>query len=439
MTIGQGKDGTLTQGGSKQHEGTESRQGVKPRDGVLSTVAICAVVLLLGFLFKAQCLKPWADNHQYTTGCYNDVQALYGIRGLEETFPYINGHLEGTDVLVGGAIEYPVLTGVFMWIAARFSSSSNSYLVVTSILLVPFGLLAAWLLAKMTRERAILWAAAPAVVLYAFHNWDLMVVAAAVGGFYAWWKGKPETAAVLFGVGAALKMFPIFFLGPLVLALWFAKERARAVWVAAAGVGTLIAINLPFALRNFDGWFATYQFHRFRGPNYDNIWTWPPSWFPPLGTDRINLWSAGLTLIFFTAVLALGYVRARKEGAYPVLETCAALLAVFLLWNKVHSPQYALWILPFFVLLRTHIMWWVAYTAVDLAVYWGVFRFFAEQDNSFWRRMMVGGVWVRAALLLVLVGVFLRSRPAVDPPPEAVEEKLGSSRSTVVQPAPTAR
>ncbi len=385
-------------------------------------VAICAVGLLLGYFFKAQCLKPWAENHQYTTGCYNDIQALYGGRGLEETFPYINGHLEGTDGLVGGAIEYPVLTGVFMWIAARFASTSNAYLVATALLLAPFGLLTAWLLAEMTGKRTLLFAAAPALILYAFHNWDLLVVAAAVGGFYAWWKDKPETAAVLFGLGAAMKMFPIFFLGPLVLGLWFAKERGRALWVAFTGIGTVVAINLPFAVRNFDGWFATYQFHRFRGPNYDNIWTWPPSWFPPLGTDRINLWSAGLTLIFFTAVLALGYVLARKRGSYPVVETCAALLAVFLLFNKVHSPQYALWILPFFVLLRTNVAWWVAYTLIDLMVYWGVFRFFAEQDSNLWRRMMVGGVWLRAGLLLVLIGVFLKARPALEPPPSEAEE-----------------
>ena len=47
-------------------------------------------------------------------------------------------------------------------------------------LLVPFGLAITVMLALMTRWWVLLWAATPPLVLYAFHNWELPVVATAV-------------------------------------------------------------------------------------------------------------------------------------------------------------------------------------------------------------------------------------------------------------------
>ena len=52
------------------------------------------------------------------------------------------------------------------------------------------------------------------------------------------------------------------------------------------------------------------------------------------------------------------------------------MLCGFLLLHKVHSPQYTLWLLPFFVLLRVRWGWVVAYLVADLAMYVGIFRLF---------------------------------------------------------------
>ena len=411
-------------------------------------MGVCAAVLVAGFLLKAQCLQPY-DGRQYSRLCYNDLQPLYGIRGVQQkTFPYVHGRLEGDQGLVGGAIEYPVLTGVFMWFSGLFVSDGNAYLVVSAVLLAPFALLAAYLLGRVTPGRAWMWAAAPAVVLYAFHNWDLLVVAAAVGGFYAWYRRKPILAAVLFGIGGALKVFPIFFLAPLVLERWRARDRGGAIKVAAAGAGTTVAINLPFALINWDGWWATYEFHRLRGPNYDSIWTWLPPWLPDFVGLQIDLVSSVATLGFFVIALSVGWIRSRKEGVYPFLPVCAAMLAAFLLWNKVHSPQYTLWLLPLLALVQVGIGWWVAYSVVDLLVYVGVFRFFydsvyLQKVDSLPRELMVAGVWMRAGLLLALFVVFLwaRSHPEVDagdrapklsdPPDSVITESAGRSPATV--------
>lgn len=375
-------------------------------------VLVSVLTLLGGYLFKAQCSAPegW-DGRQYSRLCYNDIQPLYGIRFVEEKFPYVDGRLVDQELL-DGAIEYPVLTGVFMWVAGLVAADSNVYLRVTAVLLAPFGVLIAYLLARMSGRRALMWAAAPALVLYAFHNWDLLAVAAAVVGIWLWWRDRDVAAAVAFGVGGALKLYPAFLLAPLVLYVVRKRDLTAAVIVGGVGVAALLSINAPFAIANFEGWFATYEFHSLRLGNFDSIWNLG---FGSLTPSQLNLVTGGLTAAAFVAALVTGWLRSRDHHPYPFLEISAALVAAFLLFGKVHSPQYTLWLLPFFVLTSVGVGWWIAYSLVDLAVYVGVFRWFYDvsyegQDFTFFKKLMIAGVWGRAALLAILFVVFLRAR-----------------------------
>ena len=404
-------------------------------------LVLAAILLTLigGFLLKGQCLQPW-DGIQYSNLCYNDIQPLYGEREIQRgTFPYVSGD-PSEGGISGGALEYPVLTGLFMWLMGRFVTNDvNAYLIVTVIGLAPFGIYTAFRLARMTGTRALLWAAAPAIVLYAFHNWDLLVVAATVAGLGYWHRERPLAAAIMFGIGGALKMYPLMFLAPLVLYEWrrlgWKQGRQEIVKVAVAGVSSWLLFNLPFMLINFDGWLATYKFHGLRPPNYDTIWAIR---FSAIPIPTLNLLTGVLTILSFVAILFVGWRRGRKDGEYPFLQVSAALMAAFLLWNKVHSPQYTLWLLPFFVMLRVHFLWWLSYTAADVLVYIGVFRFFyaiqyfmVNPDPPF--TAMRVGVYARALLLAALIVVFLTSRRA-DRPEEVVAEPVVSHPPPTLQP-----
>ena len=396
---------------------------------ILIVVSVCALMLMAGFMLKGQCLAPdaFAQGHQYSRLCYNDIQPLYGIRSVaQDVFPYVNGEYTADAQLIGGAIEYPVLTGLFLWFAGLFVEDGNAYFRASALLLVPFGLLSAYLLARMTGWRALMWAGSPAIIYYAFHNWDLLVVAAVVAGVWQWHRGRPTWAAVMFGVGCALKMFPILFVLPLALERWIAGRKAEAARVIAAGAGTALLINLPFMIINPSGWWATYAFHKERGPNFDSIWgllqgRWSSSL---VQMPELNLTVAVLTIATFIVVLAYGWQRGRAERVFPFLQVAGALLVAFLLWNKVHSPQFTLWLLPFFVLLRVNVGWWIAYAIVDTVAYVGIFRWFYDitylgLDYTLAKQAMTYAVWGRAALLVALLVVFLRSSVATGTEPRS--------------------
>lgn len=393
-------------------------------------VAACTLLLVGGFALKGQCIleEGWSGE-QWERLCYNDIQPLYEKRGvITNTFPYITAYLAGGE-LKGGGVEYPVLTGMFMWGAGYLAEDQNEYLAVSAVLLAPFALLIAWLLARMAGLRALYWAAAPSIVLYAFHNWDLLVVAAAVTGMYLWWTGRYTAAAIAFGIGGALKLYPLLLLAPLFLDRWTAGDRDKAWRTGWWGLGSVLAINFPFMYWNPPSWWLTYRFHSLRYPNIDSLWG---QTFPSLDPGILNPVSGALTAASLGVVLWWGVKRARAEGAFPFLQIAAACVCAFLLWSKVQSPQYMLWILPFFVVLKVRPAWWVAAIVIDVAAYVGVFRFFhdfnTDPDAELARFVMIYSSFARAALWAFLIPVFARAETAIAPLVRAKK---------VSQPAPT--
>jgi hypothetical protein len=102
----------------------------------------------------------------------------------------------------------------------------------------------------------------------------------------------------------------------------------------------------------------------------------------------------------------------------------------FLLTNKVYSPQYGLWLLPWFVLALPDLRLFVAFEAADVAVFVTRFTWFGRLsaeggDPAFegFSGVPIGAfelaVVLRAAILAIcLVAWVLRSSDA--PPPVAM-------------------
>ena len=154
------------------------------------------------------------------------------------------------------------------------SQTDGEFLLWSALLMSPFGLLTGWLLGRLARWRALLWALGPPLVLYAFHNWDLPVVACAVGAVYAvhmWRTPRPladraVVAAVLLGLGFAFKLYPGAFVLPLALLVLTAPGRGAppdwrgALRVVLAAGAVVVLVNLPFAVAGYEGWRASFTF-----------------------------------------------------------------------------------------------------------------------------------------------------------------------------------
>jgi len=432
--------------------------GLDPRGWSTRVVAAVIVLLTAGMLVvsyagKARCVGPTFDDKGRTTPdydiridrdfCYSDIQYLWLDRDIDKhVFPYVHGGITPPpdSKLTGGTVEYPVLTGLLMWLGAMFAHNDGEFLLYSALLMAPFGLATAWMLAKLARWRALVWALGPPLFLYAFHNWDLPVVACAVAAVYVvhGWRTRRSLrhratiAAVLLGIGFAFKLYPGAFVAPLMLYVLTASRPGRRDWWGAIGVGlaataTVVLVNLPFALAGYDGWRASFTFQELRKVDLttNSIWFWgfrPDSEPTNEAFQRWVSWlSPTLVIASFVLALAVGLWRWRRSGSYPWIAVSAAMLCGFLLLHKVHSPQYTLWLVPFFVLLAVPWRWVFAYMVVDICMDVGVFRWFYAMKlhgNDIGSSVSAGmaaqlvalGVWGRAALLAVLFVVVLVGR-----------------------------
>jgi uncharacterized membrane protein len=432
------------------------------RVAMVAIVLCCGVTLLFGYLNKDRCTGPTYDSFGRSADlilrserdvCYSDIQYLWVGRNIDQhVFPYIHGGINQAGQLFGGSIEYPVLTGLLMWAGAVFAHNDHDFLLDSAILLAPFALFTAWMLGKLARWRSLLWALGPPLVLYAFHNWDLAVVGCAVGAVYVVHRGwgrhganrpllhRALVAAVLLGLGFAFKLYPAIFALPLMFYVatggpggrdlppgkrWYLKG---AFAVAATVTATVVAVNLPFMLIGFRGWAASFTFQELRTVDIttNSIWFWgfrPYSDPSNVGFQHlVDILSPSLILVSFVAACVLGWLRYRRDGTYPWVAVSAAMLCGFLLFHKVHSPQYTLWLVPMFVLMRVRAVWVVLYYLADIAMGIGIFRYYyAITFNKpygiydGWAAQATAlGVWGRAALLAVLFFAFLWSRSTVD-------------------------
>ncbi|MGK8502427.1 hypothetical protein [Nocardia asiatica] len=414
---------------------------------------LCAVFLALAYANKARCAGAPFDRDGRSTVfdvikdsdvCYSDIQFLWLGRDINEhVFPYVSGGITEDGALVGGAVEYPVLSGVLMWLGAVEADNDADFLRYSALLLAPFALLTAWMLARLAGAAALLWAAGPPLVLYAFHNWELPVVCTAVAAVYVMAalprysvRTRGIVAAVLLGLGFCLKLYPgIFVLPLLAYVLTGGDERdprepdrrldvRGALLTAAAAIGTVVAVNLPFALVGYEGWRASITFQQLRQADIttNSIWYWGirPMFGPDAHSEAafqqlVSIASPVLVLVAFALAMWLGWKRYLTTGVFPWVGVSGAMLCGFLLFHKVHSPQYTLWLVPFLVLLE--VPWWLigSYLVADAAIGVGVFRYFYSMGSGKSVELMENivqfGVWGRASLLIVLFFVFLWSLP----------------------------
>ncbi|MFY9587609.1 MAG: glycosyltransferase 87 family protein [Actinomycetota bacterium] len=390
----------------------------------LALVVASAVGLAAGYALKAQCNTPrvW-DGYQFRHSCYNDVLPLYAARGLEaRRFPYIHSTAETRAAQQD--LEYPVGTGLYVGNVAMTTTTPNGFFNANAVGLALMGIATTLVLAAMALDhrRVLLFAIGPAVILYAFHNWDLLAVGLTAFALYAFWREAEPWAGFLLGLGAATKLYPAFLLPALLLAVW--KNRRRIPWeMGASFVLGVAVLNVPIMLANFEGWKYPWDFQGMRTANFETSWFMlyrhvspeHSRWF--FDASVVNLLSGGLFVAGAAVLLAL---EARRRVVRPYA-LGFALLAWFLVTAKVFSPQYALWLLPFFALLR--MPWWsyVAFAVTDAAVWFAVSGYFLGGDTDWRLGILEVTVWARYAALLTLIVLSRRVDELVRDPEPALE------------------
>lgn len=378
--------------------GTPTRRASTP-----AVVVGSVAVLLAGLVWKAVHASTMAG--QYLWWGYTDIVPLFHAQRLDVgAIPYLDH-----------AVEYPVLTGLQMWLAGTPANDGLSFLWWTAPILVLSVAVTVWLLAtEIGPRRALVVAAAPTLLVSGAVNWDLPSLALATAGLVAHRRGHDGWAGVWLGFGTAAKLWPGLALVALVPAAWRLRGRNGALATAGGAAGAWLAVNVPVMVAAPRGWARFLELNRERGIDWDPLWAvasrtleWHPS------TGSVNLASAVLLVVGAAAIVG---VTVRRTTADRWHHAVLPLLAWFLLVNKVWSPQFSLWLLPLFALTFPGWRWVLAFGAADVAVTVTRFRHLGNFVDD---PVAQAGAWtstpfdialvVRAVVLVVAVWVAWQS------------------------------
>jgi hypothetical protein len=325
----------------------------------------------------------------------------YSIRS--DALPYLDRNL-----------EYPVGVGIVFWGATLVSDTARSFFTVTSLFALALALLTAWLLERRYGRRAWYFALAPPLALYGSANWDLFALAPAVAGLLAYEARRDGSAGVLLGLGAAVKLYPGLFVPPLVAWRLRNGDTRGALRVAGWSAGTFAIVNLPVLIASPSGWLFPLRFQSRRTPTWGSLWHYvvrTPALHP--WTDRATMRSianTGTIVTLLAGVVVITWLVWR--GRLGPIAAATAATAVFMLTNKVYSPQYDLWLVPFFVMLalpRRDYAWFVL---TDLAVFVIVFGTLGHHFRwtTAWAYTLLAFVLLRA----IVIGFVVRDAARAD-------------------------
>jgi uncharacterized membrane protein len=426
---------------------------------------IALVFMALGWSTKAACLQSsgtgtgdlrvanWDNQRAYYELCYSDTVPLYGAELLNKgMFPYKSSWVE-TDanntpqIRYDGKpavryMEYPVLTGLYQYVAMALAKTYTAMSklaplpviaeVVVFFDVAAFGLALAWLatvwatagLAGRRVWDAALVAASPLLIFQIFTNFDALATGFAMAGLLAWARRKPVLAGVLLGLGAAAKLYPLLFLGPmLVLGIRTGRRGALARTAGAAAV-TWLLVNLPVLVTHPRGWSEFFRFNARRGDDMDSVYNVIKSFTGWRGLDpKLGFWepppvlNAVVLVLFVACCAAITYIALTAPQRPRVAQLLFLVVATFLLTNKVWSPQFSLWLVPLAVLALPHRRVLLAWMTID-ALVWvpRMYFLYGNPNRSLPEQFFTTTVLLRDIAVVALCALMIRQiyRPDED-------------------------
>ncbi|PZS19648.1 MAG: hypothetical protein DLM57_03615 [Pseudonocardiales bacterium] len=392
-------------------------------------MAMTCFTLLLGFAQKSPCASgQWTGNKQYTHMCYSDVVPLWSDERLDV------GGVPYRDT----AVEYPVLTGGFMWLTAELTrgvhaiDSQWTELVIfgalTALLLGACGLMVTAGTAQTARRRpydAAIFALSPLLVIHAFSNWDLLAMALTSAALWAWARRQPVLAGTLIGLGAAAKLYPVFLLVAIAILAIRTRKYAPAAWATLSAVLVWLAVNAPIAAFYYRGWSEFYRFSIERPTERSTVWAMgktltstgigagdAPFWIPP---------GAAVAAVLLAALVIVTWIGLRAPVKPRLAQLAFLVVLAFLLTTKVWSPQYSLWLVPLLALARPRWRLNLLWQFTEIAV-WFLTLTLLLGLNPGQPQHGIGYGWLmvmlvaRDVLLLSIAGLIVREmwRPELD-------------------------
>jgi uncharacterized membrane protein len=323
---------------------------------------LTAVTVGIGILLRAPCLRTgFTGDGQFWSACYADLPAAYRDANVKAGLAaYLQG---GSGAPVTGQ---PPLTGLALTALASLVPDGSLraraawYFALWAVLLTLTILLLIWLVASSARHpiSAAHVALSPVVALAGFISADLLGVALASAGMWAWAKRNQTLAGVFLGLAIGARSYPVLILvaiGLLSIRSGRLREYGRTAGYAALVFLALLSgmwlLNRGAASSAYEGWASA-------GAGYGSPWLLPQLAGHALPDGVVT----ALAVLGWVVALIVGAVLALSSSRRPTIaEVSLVMVGLVLVTGKSFTVQSSLWLVPLVawcaVQWRDHLIW----------------------------------------------------------------------------------
>jgi uncharacterized membrane protein len=310
----------------------------------------------------------------------------------------------------------------------------EAYLLTFGILLISWYLLRDLLSTEEANDRVPL--LATACILFSFFIFRRFDIAAAflfTLTIYLIHRKKPAWGGLVLGLATATKLYPAVAVPFLLIYFWRVVKDRKSTFYHLGGViaGVLIAF-LPFVLLSFNGLVNFLKYHSERNIQSESFWAsflmaartlnlttvvhsidhgssnLVSPWNPFLSSLSLIIMAAGY-IIFFCFLWWQAGSPTFKPSTIWLINAISVAIIWFILTNKVFSPQYLVWLLPFTPFWKgTRALIFMNMLALSFLIYPNLAPLIVTLE---WLPFSV--IMVRNILLLILL--FLEVRALIKP------------------------
>jgi uncharacterized membrane protein len=310
-------------------------------------------------------------------GCYSDIPIFWNTHLLEaHVWPYQFLQLTEINQTIN-PVEYPLLTGVIMWLLSFVTplsgNTDGNFFLVNTFFIGALFISTLIVLNNLKKGSYIYFAAAPAVIFSLLINWDMWVVFFLILSLILYDKKRFTKSALALSIAISFKFFPIvLLLGIVIIGVRNKAIKSSGIYISKT-ILFFTLINLPAAIKDFDGWFYFYKLSADRDIGSGSIWEiLELSGFNVEGSNSLYV---VLTLLLFILIS----VYLIKFAQTSELNQMAYLLVFgFLLFNKVYSPQFVIWLTCLAVLViqtKPQRILFVFWQGFELAYHFAIWRY----------------------------------------------------------------
>lgn len=373
----------------------------------------------------------------FNTGFY----ARYFEDPISISYVYAADIFSGKIPYLDFNIEYPPLALVFMLIPRLFTTDTPAaYHMAFSAEMLVLDILIMLLLAAFSRRLGLagwktlgiytigLLAIGPILT----KNFDLAAAFVTLLSLYAFVAGRYKTAWVALAAGVMTKLFPVVLIPLYLIYHWRHRQNKQAVTgMAVFGLTMAIIAAAPLFI-NASGFISSFTYHMERPLQLESLYSSVILFVRWLGSEPLYLaFSYGSYNIispaadFFSSaalwitagLLAAVYIAfdrfiRRRPGTaegtdYGFMMYAAVTLLVFVVFNKVLSPQFLIWLLPLAALAqRDDWLPWLLFVFICFLTAMIYPNFYGGLLDG--EPLLVGALLLRNIALVVLLFLLVR-------------------------------